>query len=131
MAVQARVPVIPVFTQNIREAFRTVQLGRSFFRKIYDKYKFPMMAIYGGFPVKLKTIIGKPIYLNHQLSAEDIASQVRNAFGSTCQFLIAHSRVFSMISLYLYKFCMFTTCFTHLTFERVLIVCLPTNSFRY
>jgi len=45
VAIQARVPIIPVFTQNIREAFRTVQLGSSFFRRIYDKYKFPLMAV--------------------------------------------------------------------------------------
>ena len=82
MATQARVPIIPVFTQNIREAFRTVQLGRNFFRRIYDKYKFPLMAIYGGFPVKLKTIVGEPIYVDPQLSVEEIADQVSCRFVS-------------------------------------------------
>ena len=80
VAMQARVPIIPVFTQNIREAFRTVQIGRNFFRKLYDKYKLPMMAIYGGFPVKLKTIVGEPIYFDPKLSPEEVAYQVSSSF---------------------------------------------------
>lgn len=80
VALEAKVPIIPVFTQNIREAFRTVQIGQTFFRKIYDKYKLPLMAIYGGFPVKLKTIVGEPIYVDSRLSVEEIADKV----GALC-----------------------------------------------
>lgn len=83
VAMQANVPIIPVFTQNIREAFRTLQLGRNFFQRIYDKYKIPLMAIYGGFPVKLKTIIGEPIYVNPELEVEEVAAQVRT-FAHCC-----------------------------------------------
>ncbi|KPM03941.1 transmembrane protein 68-like protein 1 [Sarcoptes scabiei] len=75
VAKQAKVPIIPVFTQNIREAFRTVQILPNFFRKIYDTYKIPLMAIYGGFPVKLKTIVGKPIHFDPEDTVEEIAEK--------------------------------------------------------
>ncbi|OTF73283.1 hypothetical protein BLA29_012307, partial [Euroglyphus maynei] len=78
VAKQANVPIIPVFTQNIREAFRTVQIFPNFFRKIYDLYKLPLMLIYGGFPVKLKTIIGKPIYFSPDCTVEEIAEMTAN-----------------------------------------------------
>src|SRR6218665_1551017 len=45
VALQANVPVIPVFTQNVREAFRTVQFGKRFARFIYDRFRIPMMLI--------------------------------------------------------------------------------------
>ena len=35
-----------------------------------------MMVIYGGFPVKLKTIVGEPIYVDPQLSVDEISNQV-------------------------------------------------------
>lgn len=34
------------------------------------------MAIYGGFPVKLKTIVGEPIIVDPKLSAGEISEQV-------------------------------------------------------
>ncbi|KAH7646442.1 DGAT1/2-independent enzyme synthesizing storage lipids [Dermatophagoides farinae] len=78
VAKQANVPIIPVFTQNIREAFRTVQIFPNFFRKIYDSYKLPLMLIYGGFPVKLKTIVGKPIHFSSDCTVEEIAEMTAN-----------------------------------------------------
>lgn len=35
------------------------------------------MAIYGGFPVKLKTIVGKPIHFDPEDTVEEIAEKVR------------------------------------------------------
>lgn len=61
IAIEAKVPVIPVFTQNVREAFRTVGLFRSFMVRVYNRLRFPCTPLYGGFPVKLRTIIGTPI----------------------------------------------------------------------
>lgn len=76
VAKQAQVPIIPIFTQNIREAFRTVQLGQGFFRWLYDKYRLPLAAIYGGFPVKLTTYIGKPIMVDPDWTPEEISLKV-------------------------------------------------------
>lgn len=61
VALEANVKVIPVFTENIREAFRQVSIGKSFWLKVYESTKLPMIPIYGGFPVKLRTHLGKPI----------------------------------------------------------------------
>lgn len=61
IAIDAKVPVIPVFTQNLREAFRTVGIFRPLMIKIYNRLRFPCVPLYGGFPVKLRTIIGSPI----------------------------------------------------------------------
>jgi len=61
IAIDAKVPVIPVFTQNLREAFRTVGIFRPIMMKIYNRLRFPCVPLYGGFPVKLRTIIGTPI----------------------------------------------------------------------
>lgn len=69
-------PIIPVFTQNIREAFRTIRIGQNFFRRVYERIKIPLVPIYGGFPVKLRTIIGKPILYDPSLSAEEVAQKV-------------------------------------------------------
>lgn len=73
VAVQAKVPIIPVFTQNLREAFRSVRIGQSWFRLIYERYKLPIVPIYGGFPVKLRTIVGKPIPYDESRTPEEVA----------------------------------------------------------
>lgn len=54
-------PIIPVFTQNIREAFISLPIWRSFWLKLYSWTRLPLTPIIGEFPVKLRTIIGEPI----------------------------------------------------------------------
>ncbi|XP_017461832.1 PREDICTED: transmembrane protein 68-like, partial [Rhagoletis zephyria] len=85
VAKQAQVPIIPIFTQNIREAFRTVQLGQGFFRWLYDKYRLPLAAIYGGFPVKLTTYIGKPIMVDPDWTPEEISLKASSAIEELIQ----------------------------------------------
>lgn len=65
-----------MFTVNLREAFRSVSIGQSLFRKIYDRTRLPLVPIYGGFPVKLKTIVGKPIEYDPNLTPEQLAEKV-------------------------------------------------------
>lgn len=79
VAIDAKVPIIPVFTENLREAYRTLGTGKSFFEKIYNSTKFPFTPIYGGFPVKLITHIGKPIPYDPELSPEQLKIKVSNA----------------------------------------------------
>lgn len=76
VAVEAQVPVIPVFTVNLRESFRSLGIGQWLFRKIYDQTRLPLVPIYGGFPVKLKTIVGKPIPYDPAVSPQDLADKV-------------------------------------------------------
>lgn len=72
-AIEARVPVIPVFTENIREAFRSISVGRDLFKRLYDKTRLPLVPIYGGFPVKLRTFVGKPIPFDPSVSPAELA----------------------------------------------------------
>lgn len=74
-----KAPIIPVFTPNIREAYRTMPFFRSIFRKIYETTKLPLLSVYGGFPVKLKTIIGEPIPYDEKATPEEVAMKSAEA----------------------------------------------------
>lgn len=78
-AILGRAPIIPVFTQNIREAYRTAPFFRGLFRKIYEKTKLPLLPLYGGFPVKLRTIVGKPIPYDPEATPEEVGERAANA----------------------------------------------------
>ena len=62
VAIKANKPIIPVFTENIRE--NTVTLagrmttGKEMWEKLYRSTKMPVVPMYGLFPVKLRTHIG-------------------------------------------------------------------------
>lgn len=61
-AINAQVPIIPMFTQNIRQAFDfPTSLKGSTMRRMYEKTRLPISLLFGGFPVKLRTFIGAPI----------------------------------------------------------------------
>lgn len=72
-------PIVPVFTENIREAFRTAPFGRTFFRWLYEKTKLPLLPLYGGFPVKLRTYVGEPIPFDPKASPEEMAERTAAA----------------------------------------------------
>lgn len=74
-----KAPIVPVFTQNIREAYRTSPLFRSFFRKLYERFKLPLLTVYGGFPVKLRTYIGEPIPYDENATPEEVAEKTADA----------------------------------------------------
>lgn len=44
--------------------------------KLYAATRFPFVPIYGGFPVKLKTYIGKPILYNENLAPDELQLKV-------------------------------------------------------
>lgn len=72
VALEAKCPIIPMFTQNSREALRTFPYFRGFFRWVYEKTRLPLIPIYGLFPVKLRTYIGKPIEYDPNLTALEL-----------------------------------------------------------
>jgi 1-acyl-sn-glycerol-3-phosphate acyltransferase len=78
-ALQAGVPVVPVFTQNIREAFRVVPLGAGLFYRIFERTKLPLRPLFGGFPVKLITHIGAPIYPEDGMTPEALRDKCKAA----------------------------------------------------
>lgn len=75
-------PVVPVFSENIREAFRTLSLGRRLFLKLYSWTKFPFAPLYGGFPVKMITHIGRPIDYDPDVCPEDLQKKVSKLYKS-------------------------------------------------
>ncbi|XP_047580510.1 transmembrane protein 68 isoform X1 [Lutra lutra] len=71
-------PIIPMFTQNIREGFRSLG-GTRLFRWLYEKFRYPFAPMYGGFPVKLRTYLGDPIPYDPKITAEELAEKTKNA----------------------------------------------------
>lgn len=47
------------------------------FRWLYEKFKFPFVPIYGGFPVKFRTYLGDPIEYDPTITASELAEKVR------------------------------------------------------
>ncbi|XP_072874195.1 DGAT1/2-independent enzyme synthesizing storage lipids isoform X3 [Chlorocebus sabaeus] len=78
VAIDAKVPIIPMFTQNIREGFRSLG-GTRLFRWLYEKFRYPFAPMYGGFPVKLRTYLGDPIPYDPKITAEELAEKTKNA----------------------------------------------------
>ncbi|XP_042163614.1 transmembrane protein 68 isoform X3 [Oncorhynchus tshawytscha] len=78
VAIDSKVPIIPMFTQNVREGFRSLG-GLSFFRWSYEKFRVPMAPVYGGFPVKFRTYLGDPIPYDPNISAAELAEKTNQA----------------------------------------------------
>ncbi|XP_004864363.1 transmembrane protein 68-like [Heterocephalus glaber] len=78
VAINAKAPIIPMFTQNIREGFRSLG-GTRLFRWLYEKFRYPFAPMYGDFPVKLRTYLGDPIPYDTKITAE-LAEKVYNTF---------------------------------------------------
>ncbi|VDD87244.1 unnamed protein product [Enterobius vermicularis] len=70
--------VIPMFTENCRDAFRTPTWGRKMLRWIYEKTRLPLCPIYGGFPVKMITHLGEPIRFPEGVTPEDVRKRVKH-----------------------------------------------------
>ncbi|XP_067137191.1 DGAT1/2-independent enzyme synthesizing storage lipids-like [Centruroides vittatus] len=100
VAIEGKAPIIPVFTQNIREAFRPLGIGKSLFRKIYEKTRFPLVPIYGGFPVKLRTIIGNPIPYDKNVTAEELVCKTKCAIR---ELILHHQHLPGSIILALFE----------------------------
>ncbi|KAF5400339.1 Transmembrane protein 68 [Paragonimus heterotremus] len=79
VAILARQPIYPMFTENIRETIRVVQFGKSIWRKLYELTRLPVALFYGYFPVKLRTYIGDPIYPVDGETPEQLAVRTREA----------------------------------------------------
>lgn len=82
VALEAKVPIIPFFTQNLREGFRQVGIFRRFFMKLYNAVKIPVYPIYGGFPVKFRSYLGKPIEFDPNLTPEELQVKVSRLIKS-------------------------------------------------
>nr|CAD7442308.1 unnamed protein product [Timema bartmani] len=71
MVLQAKVPVIPMFTQNVCEAHLTTR-----------GWRLPVALLVGNFPVKLSTHLGKPISYSPNSTPRKLHAQASE--GGTC-----------------------------------------------
>lgn len=76
IAHEAQVPIIPVFTENIRETVINMQTGLGWWRRVYNTTRIPMVPLYGGFPVRLTMHVGDPIYPTPDITVEELRQQV-------------------------------------------------------
>ena len=79
VAIAAKVPIIPVFTQNLREAFVATKHCRCILRWLYEWTRLPVVPFYGGFPVKLRTHVGQPIQYDPSVTPEELAQKTKEA----------------------------------------------------
>ncbi|XP_032078839.1 transmembrane protein 68-like [Thamnophis elegans] len=78
IAIDAKVPVIPMFTQNIREGYISYGNIRPM-RWFYERNRWLIFPIYGIFPVKLITHIGEQIPYDPNITPEKLADKTRTA----------------------------------------------------
>lgn len=76
VAIEAKVPIIPMFTENIRESYRTVSFMPEMFHRLYEATRSMVVPFYGGFPVKLRTHLGPPIEYDPALTPEQLQKKV-------------------------------------------------------
>ena len=74
-----------MFTENVREICRQVPFPQRLGRWLFGKLKVPFIPIYGGFPVKLVSHIGDPIYPRAGETAEELTSRVKESLESLIQ----------------------------------------------
>lgn len=90
VAIEAKTSIIPMFTENLREGFRSVGFMRRLFIKLYNVTRFPVRPIYGGFPVKFRTHLGPPIEYDPTLTPEQLQEKVALAIEDLIQ---KHQRI--------------------------------------
>ncbi|XP_036375103.1 transmembrane protein 68-like [Megalops cyprinoides] len=81
VAIDSRAPIIPMFTQNVREGFRSLGNLRPF-RWVYERFRVPVAPVYGGFPVKFRTYLGDPIQYDPNITAAELADKAQRAVQS-------------------------------------------------
>lgn len=107
VALEAQVPIVPMFTENLREAFRSLGLFRRFFLRVYNWTRFPARPLYGGFPVKLRTHLGPPIYVDQSMTPEQVRERVAEGVE---ELINKHQRIPGSISKALWDRLPFDRC---------------------
>lgn len=79
VAIESKAPIIPMFTENLREGFRNIGLGRRFFIKLYNLTRIPFRPIYGVPFVKLRTHLGPPIYYEEGITPKQLQEKTAAA----------------------------------------------------
>ena len=75
----------------IRESFRVLPFWNNMFYWLFEKTRLPLRPIFGGFPVKLRTHIGEPIYPQPDMTPETMRNLCKVNF--LCTKLCLYSRL--------------------------------------
>jgi 1-acyl-sn-glycerol-3-phosphate acyltransferase len=80
VAQQARAPIIPMFTRNVRHTFWLPLAGTWFARWLYERTGIGVLSLLGlgPLPVQLTTYLGEPIQ-TADVAVEDIVRQTRES----------------------------------------------------
>uniref|UniRef100_T1INS3 Phospholipid/glycerol acyltransferase domain-containing protein n=1 Tax=Strigamia maritima TaxID=126957 RepID=T1INS3_STRMM len=76
-----KIPIVPIFTKNIQEAFWVPWFARPLLKIVPKKWWYLIVAI-GGLPVKLTSIIGKEIEYDLSETPEEIMEKLINGMQS-------------------------------------------------
>lgn len=83
LALEANVPIIPGFTQNVEGLYRAPFADHPLFRSLYEATRLPLTPILGigplPFPVPLTTWLGQPLIPTKKDTAETLTERTRTA----------------------------------------------------
>lgn len=80
-----KVAVIPMFTKNCRAMFdfpnfvKTGWIGGFVRNYLYEKLRWPIYPLYGGFPIKMTSYLGEPLVLGRgdNLNAIELSGEIK------------------------------------------------------
>jgi len=79
IATLAKVPVIPVFTQNSRAMAKVFTIFKDWFRNFYERKRVSFRLYLGFYPVKLRAVIGKPIEFVENRTVEELVELTKKS----------------------------------------------------
>lgn len=81
VAQEAKVDIIPVFTQNIRHIYYVPPIFQRIFRRLYERYRVILVPVFSRFPIKLTTHFGAAIAHNSVDTPEELAKLTERAIA--------------------------------------------------
>ncbi len=73
----ARAPVIPMFTTNCQEVILRFPLFRQATMHVFDRYGFPLLPMFGLFPVRMITVVGELIEHDDSRTPEQLRDLIK------------------------------------------------------
>lgn len=85
IATATKVPIIPLFTRNVREVFLVLGGSLPLVQKLYKLTRLPFTPFIGPLPVPLTSVVGEPIAPADGVDAAEMAQRVRDALQRLMQ----------------------------------------------
>lgn len=77
--IQTKVCVLPMFTKNSRSMFDYPIFVKRWkvIRWFYETFRWPIYPMFGGFPVKMTTFIGEPIFIDKSHNSIELSKEIQ------------------------------------------------------